>query len=86
MSDQYEKHIAGFITDKPLELQFDPDTGLVQVIFAVEFGNDVVGWAERKMSLFLTQKASLALLGDLPKLEAVLLKAKQGKTKPDFLQ
>jgi hypothetical protein len=81
----YEKDIAGFITEDPLEFGYDPDTGLVSVRFLASFGHLDVSM-KRWMCLLLTPEVSRALLDNLPQLESLLEQAKKGPTKPDFLQ
>ena len=81
----YEKNIAGFLTEDPLEFGYDPDTGLVSVRFLASFGHLDVS-VKKWMCLFLTPEVSRALLENLSSLESLLEQAKKGPTKPDFYQ
>lgn len=76
-----------FLTDKPIEFSFDPETGLVALVFECGFGqpgNPVTSYMP--VTILLTPVSAQALQNDLPKLEAILERAKEGITKPDFLQ
>ncbi len=74
-----------FLTEKPLEFAFDPDTGLVSVVFVAVWEH--AGQAfETRMRVLLTPETARSLQADLPKLEAVLAQAAKGPTKPRFYQ
>jgi hypothetical protein len=80
----YQRELAAFITEDPLEFEYDQDTGLVSVRFLASFGHlDVL--TKKWMRLLLTQEVSRALLDNLPKIESLLEQAKKGRTRPDFL-
>lgn len=75
-----DKFLDKIITDRPLEFSFDPvhagfgrpDTPKTSVYIPIQ--------------IMLTTESSHALLNDLPKLAEILDKAKEGITKPRFLQ
>jgi hypothetical protein len=72
-----------YIIEKPLEFDFDPDTGLLSLVGVGSTSGPV---RELGACLMLTPKVSQALLADLPRLEAVLLQASRGPTKPRSVQ
>ena len=83
-----DKFLQTIITDRPLEFEFDPDTGIVTLVAHAGFCSP--GSSKSSMyipiRIMLTKESSHALLNDLPKLEEILDKAKQDITKPRFLQ
>lgn len=82
------KFLDQILTDKPLEFSFDPDTGLVTVVAHAGFcsPDSPKPTIYMPIRIMLTPESALALLTDLPKLEAVLGRAKEGITKPHFVQ
>jgi hypothetical protein len=83
-----DKFLDKIITDKPLEFSFDQDTSLVTLVVHAGFGPPDVPRTSMyiPIQIMLTPESSRALLNDLPKLAEILDKAKQGITKPRFLQ
>jgi hypothetical protein len=83
-----DKFLDKIITDKPLEFSFDPDTGLITLVAHAGFGppDSPTPRIYIPIQILLTMESSRALLNDLPKLAETLDKAKQGITKPRFLQ
>jgi hypothetical protein len=83
-----DKFLDKIITDKPLEFSFDQDTGLVTLVVHAGFGppDSPTPSMHIPIRIMLTTESSRALLVDLPKLAEILDKAKQGITKPRFLQ
>jgi hypothetical protein len=87
------KYIDQFITDQPLGFEFDPDTGLVSLVIHASFSG-LAGPAHQvdgrtlymPVRVMMTPESAQQLLADLPKVEAILVKSKQGITKPNFLQ
>jgi hypothetical protein len=71
-----------FLTDKPLEFEYDPDTGVLTLFLLIELRP----LETRRVGMMLTPKASQALLADLPRLESLLVRASKGPTKPNFVQ
>lgn len=81
------RETAAFITEDPLSFEFDPDTGLVSVIFVSSWqvpGSETL--MKRTMRLMLTPASSQALLDNLPALQSILELAKKGPTKPRSVQ
>ncbi len=83
-----DKFLDKIITDRPLEFSFDPDTGLVTLVVHAGFGRPDTPKTSVyiPIQIMLTTESSHALLNDLPKLAEILDKAKEGITKPRFLQ
>jgi hypothetical protein len=70
---------------EPVQFGFDPSTGLASLLVltdAERMGNLV----QINLLIHLPQEIAQALLLALPNLEAVLLQAKEARTKPDFVQ
>ena len=80
------RELASFITDKPLEFEFDPDTGVLSLIFLPRLESRGCQVLERSMRLMLTPEASLSLLTDLPQLEGILAQATKGPIKVRSVQ
>ena len=78
--------IFPFLTDKPLEFEYDPDTGLLTLFLRVEMQFPNRQPELHRVGMMLTPAASQALLADLPKLEAILERAVKGPTKPNVVQ
>jgi hypothetical protein len=75
-----------FLAEKPLVLGRDPETGRVVIVFLSSFHVPGGPSFETPMGVMLTTEAALALLTDLPKLEALLVEATKAPSKPDFVQ
>lgn len=88
MPEGYEREIGGFLTNDPVNFEFDPDTGLVSLIFLVSFDVPALGivGGKRKVRVFLTPEASQSLLAALPTLQSLLEQGAKGPTKPDSAQ
>jgi len=74
-----------FLIGSPMEFEFDQRTGLLSVI-AVASMKHLETPVNLRLRLSLTPETLQSLLSDLPKLEALLVQASKGPTKPDFLQ
>jgi hypothetical protein len=75
-----------FLTDKPLEFEYDPDTGVLTLFLRMDMQFLNRALEEKRVGIMLTTAASQALLADLPKLEALLKEAAKGPTKPSSVQ
>jgi len=84
MSERAQREIP-FLIHSRLEFDYDPDTGLVSVIALAGVERQGVP-GNMRLRLSLLPETSQSLLADLPKLEALLVRAKKGPTKPDFYQ
>jgi hypothetical protein len=85
MPDQPRKHSPLFI-DSRITFSFDPDTGLLTLEAEASWASPGQQDFRMPYGIYLTPETSRMLLEDLPKLEALLVRAKEGPTKPDFLQ
>ena len=79
------------LTDKPIHLAYDPDTGLVQlgIVGELEYLNPISRQKETKewmQVIGLAREASRALLAALPRLQSLLEQAVKGPTKLGSVQ
>jgi hypothetical protein len=80
-----------FLVDSPLTFAYEPDTGLLSVSAVASMQRQQTEKIQvepfrMNLNLLLTPETSWSLLVDLPGLENLLLQAKKGRTKSDFLQ
>jgi len=74
-----------FLTDSPLNFDYDPNTGLLSLEIAAGIQRLGVQTTVH-VEILLTPKASQSLLSDLSKLETLLRKASEGPSKPRSVQ
>ncbi len=83
--------LSNIITDKPLDLAFDPDTGLLLMVVRgdAEYFHPILK-ETHKLEIVqvvgLTTESSQSLLAALPKLQSLLEQAVKGPTKPGSVQ
>jgi hypothetical protein len=80
-----------YLTDSPLQFEFDRDTGLlsVKVLASFAYRNPISQETEpvdQAVVILMTPGTSQLLLAQLPELRTVLQQASEGPSKPDFLQ
>jgi hypothetical protein len=76
-----------FLTDQPLQFEFDPDTGILWVTAVA--GVELLATKQQfqlPVQLGLTVETSRSLLAALPRLQSLLERALKGPTKPSSVQ